>query len=378
MNSLHRFFRDTFVALVLGFVLGLTSSSFLQDIMLVKVKDITTTSSSSSSTTATTTTTQQVQSLRSEYAAALKEIAELKKELETATARTNNDNCDEQKGVIAAAAAVPPAAAVGETTSTDKSSSSSSSSSSPSAHIFCLCATLADCGDFCDSSITYKDRKNRYNMPGSTWTTARNAMYLLAKDRIQRHEMLSLEGNPERWFCFVDGDAVIDADGKQRLLDRLANETESNKIITPNYNRKYPNNVTEDHVLYVYMADAMFNCFATDAMDRYLPYRTAFDAKSWWLSQFDLVYRGNLLEPFLYKMYTDVMVFNPQHGKYPKKLKFLRALRANYFQGFNNDCHPLEIPPSTCIHYSMESNNARPPKTLYTVEFNETHIYKGM
>jgi hypothetical protein len=242
-------------------------------------------------------------------------------------------------------------------------------------HFFCLCKTADKCAEYCDTKITYDDIENTYNMKDSTWTTARNAMYLLTKDMIQRSTIVNEPYS--KFVCFIDGDATMNNDGKQRMIQRLDEETEITKIITPNYMNSYNN------ASYAWMADAIFNCFSTLTIDRYLPYRTGLDAYSWWMSQNDITYRANLLESFPFKIYNDIPVYNEEHGKYPKGLKYLKPLRGKYFDGFSPGCTAFDNPPTQCTYKPPKKKGAGRGKKnkkailMYTVEFNDTHIFKS-
>lgn len=236
------------------------------------------------------------------------------------------------------------------------------------AHFFCLCPTTRkgkECNpELCDTILTYNDTSNnQFNLPGSTWTTARNTMYYLAN---RRRKIAKLRGEaPESHYCFMDGDTKV-SQPKQVVLDQLANETELAKIIAFNYRRVYTG------AKYLYGADANLNCFAEKSMDQYLPYSTMKDDQAWSLSQRDLVDRANLEEPFVFKMYDNINVWNPSHNNaYPRDhIRGMGELMQQQLsEGFSEGCHPTLESSRVKSHHecSFEGN------LLFVLTFNRTH-----
>lgn len=217
------------------------------------------------------------------------------------------------------------------------------------AHFYCLCATVDKCGEACDTSITFNDPTAPYNMPGSTWTTARNGMYLLAKDRIRQARSSGSTGAAERYFCFMDGDIQFSLYAKQQFMERLSQETEWMKIVSPvcpwSPLAKDRDLMKTNSTRYIFWNDAMLNCFEARSMDLYLPYRSALDSQSWWMSQLDLIWRANIVEPFPFKVYTgnDIQMQNAEHSTYPKGYSLAEKMRNTYFAGYDPACCPLNL-----------------------------------
>lgn len=252
------------------------------------------------------------------------------------------------------------------------------------AHFYCLCPTRnKECNkDYCDTILTYKDPDNTgRDMPGSTWTTARNVMYHLAMKKIRQHNDARLNNNDknnnnnnnnlniESHFCFMDGDVPINVN-KQIVIDRLMNETETQKIIVFNYRRVYPKNA-----LYMSSADANLNCFSSDSIHQYLPYSTMKDHQAWYLSQTDLILRANIMEPFPFKIYTDIIIRNPAHNnEYPRNgTQGIQDLREDLLSdGYSLGCLMPPANPKQKTH-TCEFRG----KHLFTISLNETHIRGG-
>ena len=244
------------------------------------------------------------------------------------------------------------------------------------AHFYCLCASRRDpsCDPtrMCDTILTFKDPTNRqWNIPTSTWTTARNAMYHLAKRRRQRAIMSQHITTTQTTLlvpshsCFMDGDTKFSFDippeieqqqrkeqpqlsiemiGKQLLLDQLLHETETDKIIVFNYRKAYYGH------LYQFGADANVNCFADESMDQYLPYSTLYDDYAWSLSQRELYSRANTMSPFVFKVYTNVIIWNPKHGEYPRNETAVRQQLLEdrrIMDGWEETCFPPSCKPGT-------------------------------
>lgn len=234
-------------------------------------------------------------------------------------------------------------------------------------HFYCLCPTRTrNCNrEFCDTILTFQEENYAYNLPSSSWTSARNAMYHLAREKRRWAE---LEGRipEERHVCFMDGDSNLAID-KPALLEQLAHETEMNKIVVFNYRKGYGG------VKYMYCADANVNCFPGQAMDRYLPYSTLLEHEAWSLSQRDLAMRANIQEPFAFKMYDHVPVWNPEHNKeYPRGEEHgslvLREAQTKD-QGFSEGCFPTDTTPGAVHECSLHG------KVLFHTTFNKTHKF---
>lgn len=139
------------------------------------------------------------------------------------------------------------------------------------AHWFCLCASRGhkhcNTHGYCDTIITYKDPDNGiYDMPGSTWSTARNAMYYLAR---QKRAHWIRKGEPiESHYCFLDGDTLLnhinEGENKGTMNEKLKAETELHKVIAFNYRRAYPSSLH-----YIYYADANAHCFSSATIDEF-------------------------------------------------------------------------------------------------------------
>mmetsp|Transcript_1499 Transcript_1499/g.3319 ORF Transcript_1499/g.3319 Transcript_1499/m.3319 type:complete len:347 (+) Transcript_1499:133-1173(+) len=243
------------------------------------------------------------------------------------------------------------------------------------AHFFCLCPTRTDnCNQqFCDTILTYNDPTNTdgrssLNLPNSTWTTARNAMYYLAKRRRRNGK---IRGHaPESHYCFMDGDVHLNT-SKQVVLDRLANETETNKIIAFNYRGLY------NGAKYSCSMDANLNCFAEESLDRFLPYSVIKDDQAWYLSQTDLLIRAFIEEPFAFKIYDDISNFNPVHNSnYPRDgIKGSEELlQQQLSEGFSEGCFPSDE--------ALKRKQRRPHRCLFqgdllfAISFNRTHRFK--
>lgn len=231
------------------------------------------------------------------------------------------------------------------------------------AHFYCLCPTKNDnCNqEICDTIITFKDPSNgELNLPSSTWTTARNAMYYLAKQ--QRFHAELIHEPPESHYCFMDGDTKVNRVTKAELQAQLGNETEMRKIIAFNYRNYFKG------VKYMYGADANLNCFASESMDMYLPYSSMKDDQAWYLSQTDLHLRANLKEPFAFKIYDNVVVRNPSHNnEYPRNgqegVGQLQQQLAH--QGFSEGCYKK---PKKCVY--------RNHTVIFDMTFNKTHQFR--
>ena len=244
------------------------------------------------------------------------------------------------------------------------------------AHFFCLCPTRTKkCNqELCDTILTYNDPTNTYggsslnlNLPNSTWTTARNAMYYLAKRRLRNDRIRGLAH--ESHYCFMDGDVHLNST-KQAVLDRLMNETE-NKIVAFNYRGMY------NGVKYTCNMDAYLNCFAAQSLDRFLPYSVIKDDQAWYLSQADLLLRAFIEEPFAFKIYDDINSFNPIHNnKYPRDgIKGGEELiQQQLSEGFSEGCFPSGE--------ALKRKQRRPHKCffkgelLFSVAFNRTHRFR--
>lgn len=236
------------------------------------------------------------------------------------------------------------------------------------AHFYCLCPTRKDkCNaDMCDTIITFQDPSNApFNLPNSTWTTARNVMYYLAK---QRRYLAQLSGQrpPESHYCFMDGDSILNHP-KAYIQDRLANETELDRIIFFNYHGYFK------QVRYAFGGDGNCNCFSGAFMDQYLPYSTIHDDQAWYLSQADLILRASTIRPFAFKLYPEIVIRNKAHNNdYPRDGEAMKGpLEKRILQGFQG-CHP-------------NNHAAKPPNGIYNcsyqgrwvygdVRFNRTHI----
>ena len=237
------------------------------------------------------------------------------------------------------------------------------------AHFYCLCATADKCGVACDTSITFNDPTAPYDMPGSTWTTARNGMYLLAKDRIRQARLSGSAGATERYFCFMDGDIQFSLDAKQQFMERLSEETEWMKIVSPvcpwSPLASDQDLMETNSTRYVFWNDAMLNCFEERSMDMYLPFRSALDSQSWWMSQLDLIWRANIVEPLPFKVYTGngIRMENPEHSPYPNGLSPAEEMRDIYFAGFDPACCPLDLSPLLGINCTYQG------RPVYSVDF---------
>ena len=243
------------------------------------------------------------------------------------------------------------------------------------AHFFCLCPTRTKkCNqELCDTILTYNDPSNTYggsslNLPNSTWTTARNAMYYLAKRR-RRNDKIRGHAH-ESHYCFMDGDVYLNST-KKIVIDRLMNETETSKIIAFNYRGMY------NGVKYSCNMDAYLNCFAAQSLDRFLPYSVIKDDQAWYLSQTDLLLRAIIEEPFVFKLYDDINSFNPIHNnKYPRDgIKGGEELiQQQLSEGFSEGCFPSGE--------ALKRRQRRPHKCffkdelLFSISFNRTHRFR--
>jgi len=233
------------------------------------------------------------------------------------------------------------------------------------AHFFCLCPTRSnECNEeICDTIITYKDPSNApLDLPNSTWTTARNVMYHMAK---RMRFLAQLSGRaPESHYCFLDGDCKL-SQSKKYIQDRLANEKELDRVIFPNYNGYFKG------VKYAFGGDANFNCFSSASMDDYLPYSTVHDDQAWYLSQTELIFRASTIRAFAFKLYSDIIVRNPFHNNnYPRDgLGVSNSLHSRVVEGFHG-CHPMghKIPSGNKLNCSYQG------QWLYDAEFNATHV----
>ena len=239
------------------------------------------------------------------------------------------------------------------------------------AHFYCLCPKVEPsrhCNlELCDTVLTFNDTTNHhYNIPGSTWTTARNAMYYLAKKRIRFAKMQNR--STERYFCFMDGDTTINTP-KQTVLDQLSKETEFHKIIALNYRKAYTG------AKYMTNADANLNCFAMPSIDTYLPYSTLKDTQAWYLAQTDLHLRANIIEPFVFKIYDNIVVRNPTHNNnYPRNgtQGIQELLNAQLKEGFSNGCFPSYVPELAKLKHEIQYCYLK-NQFLFSWTKNDTH-----
>lgn len=235
------------------------------------------------------------------------------------------------------------------------------------AQFYCLCPTRkTNCNaDYCDTILTFADPSNQeYNLPNSTWTTARNFMYFLAKQEIDNAARKG-EAVPSH-FCFMDGDTSVNQP-KRAVLEMLGNETELNKIVAFNYRKAYTG------AEYLIRADANLNCFAASKIDRYLPYSTFKDDQAWYLSQTDLHIRANIREPFVFKVYNNVVIWNPAHNSdYPRDgIQGVKELGEWYRrQGYSNGCFS---PSTTTLTTKTAINCTLNGEYLFSFSFNRTH-----
>jgi hypothetical protein len=272
------------------------------------------------------------------------------------------------------------------------------------AHFYCLCPSRRDpsCDPtrMCDTILTFQDPTNRqWNIPTSTWTTARNAMYHLAKRRRQRAIMSQHRTTTPTTTttttttlllvpshsCFMDGDTKFSFDippeieqqqrkeqpqlslemiGKQLLLDQLLHERETDKIIVFNYRKAYYGH------MYQFGADANVNCFADESMDRYLPYSTLYDDYAWSLSQRELYSRANTISPFVFKVYTNVIIWNPKHGEYPRNETAVRQQLLEdrrIMDGWEETCFPPSCKEGTQFACRVVALDPPPPPVTTTV-----------
>lgn len=235
------------------------------------------------------------------------------------------------------------------------------------AHFYCLCPKRTElCATgFCDTIITFNDTDNEFNLPGSSWTTARNEMYYLAK---RRRMMAHLQGRPpESHYCFMDGDIWLKGTTKRALLDKLAKEPETSKIIAFNYRNQFR------RAQYAFKMDANLNCFSQASMDDYLPYSILRDGQAWYLSQTDLIMRANLKEPFAFKIYNHVRTKNPGHNnEYPRDgyEGGLELVQRQAEEGLSPGCHP---PTNNPIHTAVHECTLQ-GKHFFSWTFNDTHI----
>ena len=253
------------------------------------------------------------------------------------------------------------------------------------AHFYCLCPKRSEnCNlDFCDTILTFDDpagpaseespnsfKYNHFDLPGSTWTTARNAMFYMAQ---RRRRKAQFEGrSPESHYCFMDGDTRVNTP-KHLVAEQLANETETNKIIVFNYRRAL------NGVQYLYGADANLNCFSESSMDSYLPYSNILDSQAWYLSQFDLQMRANIVEPFVFKLYQNIVTRNPSHNDYPRDgLDGIQQLVDwQSAEGFSEGCAPYTKVDHGNHNLATHVVHCTFGDTfIFTMAFNRTHRLK--
>lgn len=164
----------------------------------------------------------------------------------------------------------------------------------------------------------------------------------------------------------MDGDTGI-SKPKEYVQERLANETELNKIIAFNYRGAYTG------IQYKFLVDANLNCFAQQSMDRYLPYSILKDDQAWLLSQAEIAQRSNIQEPFVFKIYPEILLWNPAHNnEYPRDYKEgieeldARRKREGYSEGCRCCFHQEEGKVANC---TLQGH------PLWNVELNSTHRY---
>ena len=234
-------------------------------------------------------------------------------------------------------------------------------------------------------------------------------MYHLAKRRRQRAirptGLPTLHAVPSH-SCFMDGDTKFSFDippdvmeqkqkehpqvspemmGKQLLLDQLLQEEETDKIIVFNYRKAYYGN------MYHFGADANVNCFADESMDQYLPYSTLYDDYAWSLSQRELYSRANTISPFVFKVYTNIIIWNPKHGDYPRNDTVVRHQLLEdrrIIDGWDEACFPpscqegtqfacrvtMDPPPSTMIlNHTAPEEQQSPESVVWNFTLNRTH-----
>lgn len=235
------------------------------------------------------------------------------------------------------------------------------------ADFYCLCSSRdsrqCDTMKFCDKVLTYKDPDNALDVPHSSWTSARNAMYFLSREK---KRTLQRQGQPvPSHSCFMDGDARLNPGqgGKQHILELLLNETEHNKVVAFNYRKAY------DGVKYLYYADANLHCFSHVTIDRFFPLSTLMDHRAWSLAPIEMAMRFNMQEPLMFKIYEEMIIRNPEHSAYPRNISDgVEELRAYYASlGYSSDCIP-----TNCRHlqtYSCSYNGTE----LFSIPFNRTH-----
>ena len=241
------------------------------------------------------------------------------------------------------------------------------------AHWYCLCSSVNDpsCNThgYCDTIFTYKeehlDRNDTHYVPSSTWGTARNGMYFLSR---RRREYWERRGLPvESHYCFLDGDTRIGnrAGGKDQLNQRLINETETDKVIAFNYRRAY-----DGPTKYIYNADANAHCYSVETIDDFFPLNTNLDHMAWSLAPADMTIRHNIKNPFLFKIYQEIIVRNPVHGEYPRNETLMKQAGDKMIQRLQEEGYSAGC---VCRRSSPSLNCSWNGQLLHDLPINRSH-----
>lgn len=177
--------------------------------------------------------------------------------------------------------------------------------------IFYLCEKISTCSLLKGNDIifTYNDKKNVLNYENTTWTEIRNLMYLFSNE-IKTLKNKSKNKNTPNFYCFSDGDVLFGFNYNE-LKAELIREKEFSRIISLNLGGSFKQK-------YRVHADAIFNCFNDENINLYLPYETKYDNLSWWMSQLNLNWKANIIQPFVYKIYNNLLINNEKHNDYPR------------------------------------------------------------
>jgi len=154
--------------------------------------------------------------------------------------------------------------------------------------------------------LTYKQpHDNAIFLPGSTWTTGRNALLQAVYDK-------AIQGEVYDYYIFTDDDLIWTRGSFQEFEDRL----EANKPLIA-----FPHMGGYAYTSTTFMYDACFNAFHKDVIFKtdLLPYIADFDHMSWWYSQFIVIYKTlYMFSNTEIGSYGDMVVENRDHNPYPR------------------------------------------------------------
>jgi hypothetical protein len=158
--------------------------------------------------------------------------------------------------------------------------------------------------------LTYKKEvPGAVYFPNSTWTTGRNKLLEIIKQKAAKGEIYD-------YYIFVDDDTYWVQGSWKAFEDRLAKEE-------PQIGMPYLQHYTVNYSgKTVFMYDACINAFSKHVIfdTDLLPYDGHLDALSWWYSQYVVIYRTiYMFHPKDVHLYEDLIYDDVAHTPYPRR-----------------------------------------------------------